>query len=284
MVESRYLDLLNERSSCPTSKNYTQPDWSEEQLETIYNHDLCNVYGNLLARTVSAKFRRALAVAREHVRTMPHDLTRRVSYISLLEDQDGTYETEDHHIRHILRTLNSDVHQLMEEFEFSRALERIQECLIKVRTSLTQFGRRADSTHVTTNTQANEYTTQLAWWHNTQNRIAVLRRTHLYTHESLRIASILLQPFMPSKTADALDILGVYGNHRNWSDAALGGELRIEQESERYNSERGVLFSPLESRRESSSNMEFVDSKQANQTEGERKMYRDMASQCSQHR
>jgi methionyl-tRNA synthetase len=108
-------------------------DWSESQLETIYNHDLRNVYGNLLARTVSPKFQRALAVAREHVRTMPHDLVPGTSYISLLEDQDRTYEADDHHIRHILRTSKSDVYQLMEEFEFSRALERIQECLMKVR-------------------------------------------------------------------------------------------------------------------------------------------------------
>jgi methionyl-tRNA synthetase len=106
---------------------------------------------------------------------------------------------------------------------------------------------------------------------NIQNRIAVLRRTHLYTHESLRIASILLQPFMPSKTAEVLDILGVDDDHRNWSDATLGRELRIEQESERYNSEWGVLFSPLESWKESSGNVESPGSKQANQTIDEKK-------------
>jgi hypothetical protein len=122
-----------------------------------------------------------------------------------------------------------------------------------------------------TSTQANEYTTQLAWWHNTlpdlstarevasrsnftgsdvQRRISVLRRTHLYMHESLRILSILLQPFMPSKSSEALDILGVDGNHRDWSDAVLGWELRIERESDLYNLQRGVLFPPLNIRNE----------------------------------
>jgi len=177
---------------------------------------------------------------------MPHGLASRVSYSSLLEDQDGTSQADDQHIRHILSTSKADVGQFMDEFEFGRALGRIQQCLVK----------------------ANEYMTQLAWWHNTlpeaqkegsatltsnsghasmdlQSKIAVLRRTHLYSHESLRIASILLQPFMPATATVALNALGIDGHRRDWSDAVLGAELRIEQEAERYDSEWGALFPPL---------------------------------------
>lgn len=137
-------------------------------------------------------------------------------------------------------------------------------------------------------TQANEYATQLAWWNSPlptipndgqsatltpsnshasmdiQNRIAILRRTHLYTHESLRITSILLQPFMPSKSTMALNMLGVDASHRNWSDAVFGGELRIEEESEQYSCGPGVLFSPVENR----GKVESSASKRENQTLG----------------
>jgi len=78
-----------------------------------------------------------------------------------------------------------------------------------------------------------------------QSKIAILRRTHLYSHESLRIASILLQPFMPAKATVALNTLGIDGHRRDWSDAVLVAELRVEHEAERYNSEWGALFPPL---------------------------------------
>lgn len=108
------------------------PDWSEDHLKTMYRHDLCNVYGNLVGRTISPKFRQALATARAHVCAVPHDLASCVSYSSLLEDQAGMYKADDQYLGHILRMVKSDVDQLMDEFEFGRALDRIQQCLMKV--------------------------------------------------------------------------------------------------------------------------------------------------------
>lgn len=201
-----------------------------------------------------------------------------------MEDQNGTYQADDQHIRHILHTSKADVSQLMDEFEFGRALGRIQQCLVKVR-----HGHKflsAVSTHVIVSIQANEYMTQLAWWHNTlpemqkeggsatltsnsghagmdiQSKIAVLRRTHLYSHESLRIASILLQPFMPARATVALNILGIDGHRRDWSDAVLVTESRIEQEAERYNSDWGPLFLQLPLGGKSSRNVECLVSNQ----------------------
>lgn len=46
-----------------------------------------------------------------------------------------------------------------------------------------------------------------------------------YTAESLRIAGILLQPYMPGKAVELLDKLGVEKGKRTFEDAKLGADL-----------------------------------------------------------
>lgn len=91
--------------------------------------------------------------------------------------------------------------------------------------------------------QANEHTTQLAWWKHTlksyslprelpatlsasdidnvRRSIIAIRRTHVFTHETLRIVGTLLQPFIPMKAGEILDALGVSEEHRGWRAANL---------------------------------------------------------------
>lgn len=78
--------------------------------------------------------------------------------------------------------------------------------------------------------------------------ISILRRTHLYMHETLRITGILLKPFMPEKSAQLLDALGISEEERRWEDAILGGSatMGIEKAAERYNSKKAILFPSLE--------------------------------------
>ncbi len=54
---------------------------------------------------------------------------------------------------------------------------------------------------------------------------ADLNQVVYYASESLRIISILLQPFMPTKAAQILDILGVAENRRSFDDAKVGADL-----------------------------------------------------------
>jgi methionyl-tRNA synthetase len=46
-----------------------------------------------------------------------------------------------------------------------------------------------------------------------------------YAAESLRICGILLQPFMPSKMEQLLDMIGVDVGRRSYADASLGLDL-----------------------------------------------------------
>lgn len=72
-----------------------------------------------------------------------------------------------------------------------------------------------------------------------------LDRTIFVIADSLRICGILLQPYMPTKMKQLLDMLGVADDARMYADARMGtdqnyGEPRIDIESE-------VLFPTLSS-------------------------------------
>ncbi|WVO16455.1 methionine-tRNA ligase [Cryptococcus depauperatus] len=72
-----------------------------------------------------------------------------------------------------------------------------------------------------------------------------------YAYHSLRLASILLQPIIPNKVAEALDRLGVPENKRRWEDAVWQSDAsgantetmvqRLKEGSKRWKS-RGYLF------------------------------------------
>lgn len=49
-----------------------------------------------------------------------------------------------------------------------------------------------------------------------------VHRALFFGSETLRIAGILLQPFMPTKAAQLLDMLGVDAARRRWEDCEVG--------------------------------------------------------------
>jgi len=63
--------------------------------------------------------------------------------------------------------------------------------------------------------------------------------------ESLRICGILLQPFMPSKMAQLLDMLGVAENARMYQNAEFGSDHDFGQAVDE--SQKTVLFPRLSS-------------------------------------
>lgn len=53
----------------------------------------------------------------------------------------------------------------------------------------------------------------------------LLDRNIYYGAETLRVVGILLQPFMPNKAAQMLDVLGVPQDHRTYEYARLGADF-----------------------------------------------------------
>jgi methionyl-tRNA synthetase len=51
-----------------------------------------------------------------------------------------------------------------------------------------------------------------------------VERTVFYSAESVRIAGILLQPFMPTKASELLDMIGVDPSRRTFDDAMVGSD------------------------------------------------------------
>lgn len=65
--------------------------------------------------------------------------------------------------------------------------------------------------------------------------------------ESLRICGILLQPFMPAKMKQLLDMLGVAEDARMYSNADLGNDQEYGDPKDEIGKGTEVLFPPLSS-------------------------------------
>ncbi|GAA5989184.1 hypothetical protein JCM10908_001196 [Rhodotorula pacifica] len=69
--------------------------------------------------------------------------------------------------------------------------------------------------------EANRHVQQLSPWLASASPSDVHRALY-FGSESLRMSAILLQPFMPTKSAQLLDVLGVPAERRTWTHRALG--------------------------------------------------------------
>lgn len=118
------------------STHVISSDWSEEQLKTVYNHDLRNVLGNLLARVLSPRLIESIADSHNAFSSLPEDERRGLSYAELIADEDSPYSAEDRRIKHTLRSAQEDVQRLMDDFEYGKALERLYQCVVTVRCRL----------------------------------------------------------------------------------------------------------------------------------------------------
>ena len=65
--------------------------------------------------------------------------------------------------------------------------------------------------------------------------------------DSLRICGILLQPYMPAKMKQLLDMLGVAENARMYADASLGKDRDYGEPKSEISQKTEVLFPPLSS-------------------------------------
>lgn len=76
-----------------------------------------------------------------------------------------------------------------------------------------------------------------------------MQRIIFHTAEALRISGILLQPYMPTKARQILDMLGVQEGRRGFADAVVGGDLgygrAIGEGVEKGKGKYGTIFPPL---------------------------------------
>jgi len=140
---------------------------------------------------------------------------------------------EDKVLRGMLEALPGKVEEHFEKMEVGKALDRIMECLDEL----------------------NRHIQVLQWWSPIRGSSdpRKIRRAHYYMHETLRITSILLQPFMPSKSNEVLEILsigrrGIQGQQggRGWKDLPLKEKDSVARNAGRYTKDAFKdLFVPL---------------------------------------
>jgi methionyl-tRNA synthetase len=71
--------------------------------------------------------------------------------------------------------------------------------------------------------QANKMFTDLEPWYMKDASIPIA-----YAYDALRIAGILLQPFLPHKATELLDRLGIATDKRSWADATWNGREEVD--------------------------------------------------------
>ncbi|GAA5953900.1 hypothetical protein JCM3765_000684 [Sporobolomyces pararoseus] len=116
----------------------------------------------------------------------------------------GKFEQEDQELVGLLEELPASFEQNLSTFEIHRALSLLFDTLAA----------------------ANRHIQTLSPWLSTATPSEIHRSLYL-SSESLRLAGILLQPFMPTKSKILLDALGVREQDRGWDKAQFGiGEER----------------------------------------------------------
>lgn len=90
--------------------------------------------------------------------------------------------------------------------------------------------------------ESNRHLQALSPWISTATK-AEIHRALYYSSETLRIAGILLKPFMPDKADELLEALGVEKGRRGWEEAVLGAGG--EREMLRGGGKTRVLFPPV---------------------------------------
>ena len=220
-------------------------DYSEEQLRSNH-HILASQLGNLVARISSPQ-----VINKVQVPASDKDVS-----MNNIAQLDG-----------LLGGLRDEVKSRMEKYEVTRACEAIMNVVSEVRavdpTSLFHFSKAylllfylvlhniriapfaIWSAHGFDCDQVNKLFTRLEPWRMENTTIPMI-----YAYTTLRLAGILIQPFMPTKSVDLLDRLGVDPSERTWEDVKWSGPqevdtqmmveklLKAEQESKR----RGHLF------------------------------------------
>lgn len=164
--------------------------------------------GNLLARVTAKKLTKKLD-APELMYTMPEKLEAEdAQLVKLLEELPGTglFRCFAAALSLTAGHLPVDVfEQHLSSFEVHRALAAVFDALA----------------------EANRHVQQLSPWLATASPSAV-HRALFFGSETLRMSAILLQPFMPTKSEQLLDMLGVPADRRAWACRYFGqGGARV---------------------------------------------------------
>ncbi|KAL8403989.1 hypothetical protein RB594_009024 [Gaeumannomyces avenae] len=162
-------------------------DYGNELVVDKYKKQLQSGLGNLLGRVTRSK---CWNVSETVARACAHP---------------AVYQLPSQH--QVLTALPVTVEKHFEQPEPERALREIMSIVV----------------------QTNKFITDMAPWELVKHPDDVdkqkqMTATIFYCAEALRISGILLQPFMPTKAAELLDILGVHETRRTWAYTNVGAD------------------------------------------------------------
>ena len=181
-------------------------DWSIPQVEK-HEHEIRSLLGNFYLRLQNETINARLPETNHDIPFMRD--------ILLDASNDGK---EGAAVRDKLLSLKGRVHEGLANHDVGEALDEIVDCLNIVRTGSVTSGVLCTDLRLY---QVNKDYTDCAPWSTTTSDSTILR-LQTFSRETLRIISFLLQPFIPSKSSQLLDALGIPSAERTWSHADLG--------------------------------------------------------------
>lgn len=176
-------------------------DYSATEIERFYRKDLAGQMGNLLNRVTTKKLLKKLA-SPELLWTPPSQVEKEdETLIKLLEELPGAQTRRDPlcPAPHSRLTPAATFDRHLASFEVHRAIAAVFDALA----------------------ESNRHVQLLSPWLATASPSSV-HRALFFGSETLRLAGTLLQPFMPEKSAQLLDMLGVDPARRTWRDCEVG--------------------------------------------------------------
>jgi methionyl-tRNA synthetase len=175
-------------------------DYAATEIERFYRKDLAGQMGNLLSRIANKKLIKKLE-SPEFLYTLPTELQEEdTELLKLMEDLPGAslfLVALDGLLTFF--SLSATFANHLTSFEIHRALAAVFDVL----------------------TLTNKRLSSLSPWLASASPSDV-HSALFFGSESLRLAGILLQPFMPEKSMQMLDTLGVPADRRKWEDAVVG--------------------------------------------------------------
>ncbi|KAF8862832.1 hypothetical protein BDZ45DRAFT_645473 [Acephala macrosclerotiorum] len=172
-------------------------DYGNHFIVQRYNKGLQGGLGNLVSRVTRPKIwsvSKAVAAAHEGAFGPPDEITE--AQIRMIEELPGKADAK------------------MAELNAGTALQTIMEAVYETNKFLAAVAPWGLSKQATAESDP-------VAKHELENRI---NSTVYHSAEAIRIIGILLQPYMPSKAAQLLDMLGVGDFKRTFNDAVLGGD------------------------------------------------------------
>ena len=224
-------------------------DYSNDMVVERYTKQLQGQLGNLLSRTTAERFKHKACVSHGAGRSWQEFPNTTVPGAAHSGQEDWKMQQEDLTQLNTLLKIPNEVFSLMkpDQYDVPGALKRIMDIIYRTNNYIShtepwRLFSLMRSLKVKSERGGEPFNSEE--FHRLEQEMT---KTIFLTGEGLRVAGILLQPFIPGKAEELLSLLGVRQDRRGIDWLAVGCDAEYGASGEEHHKEKKKLFPPLES-------------------------------------